>query len=105
MNGETFKELREKHGYSRKEIENRLYAGESMVQSWEEGWSLINPSSGEIEELAEIFSKDIPFLRVDMYVINGQIYMSEFTFYPGAGFTPFEPFEWEEKIGSWIKLK
>ena len=56
-------------------------------------------------EFAEIFSRDIPFLRVDMYVVNGQIYMSEFTFYPGAGFTPFEPFEWEEKIGSWIKLK
>ena len=48
MNGKTFKELREKHGYSRKEKANRLYVGESMVQSWEEGWSLINPSSGEI---------------------------------------------------------
>lgn len=64
MNGKTFKELREKHGYSRKEIANRLYVGESMVQSWEEGWSLINPSSGEIEELAEIFSMEEDQLRM-----------------------------------------
>lgn len=53
---------------------------------------------------AKLFSKNIPFLRVDMYVINGQIYMSEFTFYPGAGFTPFKPDKWEMEIGKWINL-
>lgn len=55
-------------------------------------------------EFAKVFSKNIPFLRVDMYFVNDEIYISELTFYPGAGFTPFYPYEWEKTIGSWINL-
>lgn len=63
------------------------------------------PSKFELMlEFAEIFSRNIPFLRVDMYFIDGEIYISELTFYPGAGFTPFYPYIWEEKIGNWIEL-
>ena len=55
-------------------------------------------------ELSKILSKDFPFLRVDFYEINGKIYFGELTFYPGAGFTAFDPPEWEETIGGWIDL-
>ena len=55
-------------------------------------------------ELCGILSANIPFLRVDFYEINGCVYFSELTFFPGSGFTAFEPQEWDEKIGEWIDL-
>lgn len=55
-------------------------------------------------ELAEILSKDIPFVRVDFYEINGKIYFGELTFYPGTGMEEFTPKIWDKKIGEWIKL-
>lgn len=58
----------------------------------------------EMIEMAKILSKDIPFLRVDLYEINGEIYFSELTFYPTAGYMPFEPEEWDYKMGEWLKL-
>ena len=49
-------------------------------------------------------SQDIPFLRVDFYEINGQVYFGELTFFPGSGFTALEPAEWDTMFGSWITL-
>ncbi len=54
--------------------------------------------------LAEQLSKDIPFLRVDFYYVNGKIYFSELTFFPASGFAPFEPEEWDRTFGDWLEL-
>lgn len=56
-------------------------------------------------ELAEILSKDIPFIRVDFYEINGKIYFGELTFFPGSGFEAFQPEEWDYKLGELISLR
>lgn len=45
-----------------------------------------------------------PFLRVDLYEIGGKPYFSEFTFYPNGGYLPFDPPEWDEKIGEMLNL-
>lgn len=55
-------------------------------------------------DIAAKLSDGIPFVRVDLYYINGHIYFSELTFSPGGGFSPFYPTEWEEKIGEWIRI-
>ena len=55
-------------------------------------------------ELSKILAKDIPELRVDFYEINEKIYFGELTFYDASGFDKFEPYEWDKKIGSWLKL-
>lgn len=55
-------------------------------------------------ELSELLAKDIPHVRVDFYNVNGKIYFGELTFFSGSGLTPFNPEEWDYKIGSWIKL-
>lgn len=55
-------------------------------------------------ECSQKLSHNIPFLRVDFYNLNGKIYFSELTFFPGAGFTEFHPPEWDEIIGEWINL-
>ena len=55
-------------------------------------------------QFAEELSKGIPFLRVDFYEINGQLYFGELTFYPGGGFEEFTPEEWDYRLGSWLQL-
>lgn len=55
-------------------------------------------------EYAEILSKDIPFLRVDFYDVNGDIYFGELTFFPGGGFSKFTDDKWDFIFGDWITL-
>ena len=57
-----------------------------------------------MKTLAEKLSKDIPHLRVDFYEVNGKVFFGELTFYHFSGFVPFEPNEWDEKIGEWLIL-
>ncbi len=55
-------------------------------------------------KLAEILAKDIPFVRVDFYEANGNVYFGEMTFFPGSGFLAFNPDKWDKIIGSWLTL-
>ena len=55
-------------------------------------------------ELAEKLGKGYPHVRVDLYDINGKIYFGELTFFHFSGNVPFEPQEWDYKIGEWLKL-
>ncbi len=55
-------------------------------------------------EIAKKLSQKIPFARIDLYEVNGLIYFSEITLYPGAGYEPFDPEEWDYTFGSWIDL-
>lgn len=55
-------------------------------------------------ELAEKLSKDITFLRVDFYEIDNKIYFGELTFFPASGFGSFEPKEYDNILGDWLKL-
>lgn len=55
-------------------------------------------------KLAERLSKDIPFLRVDFYEINGNIFFGELTFFPSSGFGRFIPSEWDLKLGEEINI-
>lgn len=54
--------------------------------------------------LAEHLSENIPFVRIDFYNSNGQIYFGEITFFPAAGMGKFEPMEWDYKLGEYIKI-
>ena len=63
------------------------------------------PSSIEqMIEISEKISKDVPFLRVDLYDINGTIYFGELTFFPSAGYGGFEPIEADYELGAWLEL-
>ena len=55
-------------------------------------------------EIAKTLSKDIPFVRVDLYEIKNKVYFSELTFFPGGGFIRFEPEEWDKKIGDMLDI-
>lgn len=66
---------------------------------------IIKPTGFErMIEIAETLSKGFPHIRVDLYNINGKIYFGELTFFHFSGNVPFEPAEWDYKIGEWLKL-
>lgn len=58
----------------------------------------------EMVAIARRLSCNIPFVRVDLYQVRNQVYFSELTFSPCSGFMPFEPKEWDFRLGSWLRL-
>lgn len=54
--------------------------------------------------IAKQLSAGIPFVRVDLYEINGQIYFGELTLYPGCGFEEFSPEQWDTRLGDMLRL-
>lgn len=49
-------------------------------------------------------SAGIPHVRVDLYNIGGHIYFGELTFYTGSGYIPFNPKEYDCKLGDLLTL-
>lgn len=54
--------------------------------------------------LAECLSKDIPFLRVDFYNVDGKIFFGELTFYPASGHGKWTSDDVDLSIGEYLKL-
>jgi len=55
-------------------------------------------------EVAENLSKDFPFVRVDLYLINNKIYISEMTFTPAKGTLTFANEKADYEIGEWLSI-
>lgn len=55
-------------------------------------------------EIASAISKDIPFVRVDLYNIDGQIFFGEATFFPASGFGLFVSQVQDIKLGSFLSI-
>lgn len=63
------------------------------------------PSNLETQLLiARKLSKDKPFCRIDLYEVNDNTYFGEITLFPAAGFGRFAPSQYNEILGSMIKL-
>lgn len=58
----------------------------------------------EMLEISRKLSKDIPFVRIDIYEVEEKLYFSEFTFTPGGGYIPFEPYSVDSILGDYIDL-
>lgn len=50
--------------------------------------------------VAEKLSSDFPFVRVDLYYLNHQVYFGELTFYPWSGYVQFDPDEFDFVLGN-----
>lgn len=55
-----------------------------------------------VNKLAKLINS--PFVRIDLYNVDGKIYFGEVTFFPGGGMEAFDPEEWDNKLGEMIKL-
>lgn len=70
-----------------------------------EGFTIPKPINYEkMVEIARILSKDIPYLRVDLYNLAGKIYFGEMTFFPNSGFDLNLIEETEKIYGDLINL-
>lgn len=58
----------------------------------------------EMKVLAAKLSKGLPFVRVDLFYVQGKVYFGEYTFFDWAGMWPFANPEWDRRLGSWIDL-
>ena len=75
-------------------------------QHYEVSSKKINPPQNfdKMKKLAQILSKDFPFVRVDFFEVKGKVYFGELTFYHFNGTEVFEPDEWDYKLGELIAL-
>ena len=58
----------------------------------------------EMLRLSELLAEGFPELRVDWYFANGQLYFGELTLFDASGMDPFERYEDDLMLGSWITL-
>ena len=58
----------------------------------------------EMIEIARKLSKEVPFVRIDLFEIENTVYFSEFTLCPASGFMPFEPPKYDKIVGEWLVL-
>lgn len=96
------------------------FSSENMSETWyDEEWNLLPVSEGgyktntnipkpmnfmKMKQFSSQLSKKMPFVRIDFYEINGNIYFGEITFFPAAGYERFDPEEWNKKLGDMIDL-
>lgn len=59
----------------------------------------------EMLQLSRTLSAPFPLVRVDFYITNGALKVGELTFCHFAGMTPFEPCEWDYKLGDFLTLE
>ena len=62
---------------------------------------------GNLDEMKEVcrkLSENIPFVRVDLYVIDDKEYFGELTFFPASGLGVFTPDQWNQRLGDLLKL-
>ncbi|MBQ9547699.1 MAG: oligosaccharide flippase family protein [Bacteroidales bacterium] len=58
----------------------------------------------EMKRLAARLSEGIPQVRVDFYEVDGRVLLGEMTFFHWSGLVPFDPPEWDRKLGDLITL-
>ncbi len=58
----------------------------------------------EMTRVATQLAKGFPFVRVDLYNLQGRIIFGEMTFYPTDGRMDFYPDHWNKLIGDYLKL-
>lgn len=59
----------------------------------------------DMVEMAEILASPFPFVRVDLYNINGKIYFSEMTFTPAKGTLILDDDKCDFEMGEWLDIK
>lgn len=62
------------------------------------------PHFDDMVRVAEKLSKNFPLVRIDLYATKEKVFFGEFTFFPGGGFYPYNPYKWEKLFGDLIDL-
>lgn len=57
-----------------------------------------------MKDIAFELSKDFPFVRVDLYNLDGKIFFGELTFYPASGYGKFTPDKYDYILGDMFDI-
>ncbi|MBI6060429.1 ATP-grasp fold amidoligase family protein [Clostridium perfringens] len=93
---------------------------EKYLDYFDKDWNRLNITLGKHEHypgiiekpinyeemifLAEKLSKNFPFVRVDLYNLDGKIYFSELTFIPTGGMMQLKPEKTATEWGEWLYI-
>lgn len=96
------------------------FASNNMCKTYfDEDWNLLNimeanhrtdkeqkkPQSFEkMKTISQKLAKDMPFVRIDFYEIEGKLYFGEITFFPASGLEKFKPEKWNNIFGDMIDI-
>ncbi|MBR4470629.1 MAG: hypothetical protein IKS54_04865 [Erysipelotrichaceae bacterium] len=85
---------------------NKLSISQNMVSQYKVSKTISPPPPAleEMVKLSKILAADTMHLRVDWYSVNGRLYFGELTFFDGSGFDPYDKYEDDLMLGSWITL-
>ena len=61
-------------------------------------------SFNKMKDISKTLSNDFPFVRVDLYDVEGTVYISELTFIPTGGFMKFQNSAVLDEWGSWLDI-
>lgn len=76
-----------------------------LGQAASEYFTLPRPSNiDEMFEIASKLSRGIPFVRIDLYSVDGKTYFGEITFFPDSGFDKNILADADEHFGKLIKI-
>lgn len=59
----------------------------------------------QMVRIAETLSANFPFVRVDLYNVEGRIYFGELTFYPASGYGHFTQDDFDYELGALFDIK
>ena len=78
----------------------------SQFNGWKKtDYPLKKPSNfDQMVEVAEKLASKFPFVRVDLYNINGKIYFSEMTFTPAKGTLILDDDKCDFEMGKWLDI-
>ena len=78
----------------------------SQFNGWKKtDYELKKPDNfAEMVKLAETLAKPFPFVRVDLYNINGKILFSEMTFTPATGTLILDDDKCDYEMGKWLDI-
>ena len=78
----------------------------SQFNGWRKtDYELTKPSNWDkMVQIAENLGYDFPFVRVDLYNINGKIYFSELTFTPAKGTLILDDDQCDFEMGEWLDI-
>ena len=78
----------------------------SQFNGWKKtDYPLEKPSNfDKMVEVAEALASKFPFVRVDLYNINGKIYFSEMTFTPAKGTLILDDDKCDFEMGEWLDI-
>ena len=78
----------------------------SQFNGWKKTDTPLTPPENftEMVKIAEQLAKPFPFVRVDLYNINGKIYISEMTFTPAKGTLILDDDKCDFEMGEWLDI-